>query len=123
MKFLLDENIGREVAVFLRQLNHSVYRVREISPGIEDYEVLGLSIFRKAVLITADKDFGELIYKEKQSHCGVIFLRLVDQTSENKIRAIRFVLKKHKEIIDKFIVVIEKQNKLYSRIGRKNGSN
>lgn len=116
MKFLLDENIGKKIATFLNQQKYSTQRIRDIKPGIEDFEVLNLAVSQKAILITSDKDFGELIFKEKQPHSGVIFLRLTDQTSENKIQAIKFVLSKYKKINDKFIVVTKKENGFNLRI-------
>lgn len=107
MKFLLDENIGKIVARFLEKLGHSTARIKLIAPGIEDYEVLNLSVSRNSILITSDKDFGELIFKEKQSSTGVIFLRLQDESSDNKIKALKEVLSKHKELKDKFVTVKE----------------
>lgn len=109
MKFLLDENIGKVVAQFLRRFGHSASRVRIINPGIEDYEVLELAFSRDSILITSDGDFGKLIFKEGKNYCGVIFLRLKNQKSDNKIKAIKFVLSKHKQIVD-FLVVTEKEN-------------
>lgn len=72
MKFLLDENIGKVVAEFLQQYGHQSFIVRKISPGIKDPQVLDLAIDKGAILITSDKGFGELIFKEGQYHCGVI---------------------------------------------------
>jgi len=118
MKFLLDENIGKEVARFLEQLGHSVSRIRLISPGIEDYRVLDLSISKDSILITSDKDFGELIFKEGQPSTGVIFLRLEDGSSENKIKAIKKILSKHKDIKNKFIA---KQQSLFITVKERDG--
>lgn len=66
MKFLLDENIGKIVAKSLEKLGHFVSCIKLIAPGIEDYKVLTLSTSKDAILITSDKDFGELIFKEGQ---------------------------------------------------------
>lgn len=116
MKFLLDENIGKKVTRFLEKLGYSVSRVRLISPGIEDYRVLDLSVSKDSILITSDKDFGELIFKEKGPSTGVIFLRLEDGSSENKIKAIKKVFYKHKNIKNKFVTVKEKGGKFKIRI-------
>ena len=60
-------------------------------------------------MITNDKDFGELTFKEKLSHCGVIFLRLNDETATNKIFILKNLLHNHTQFIGKehFIVVTE----------------
>lgn len=116
MKFLLDENIGKQVAKFLKHLGHSTLRIREINPGIPDYEVLILATSKQSIIITSDKDYGELIFKEMQPHTGVIFLRLQDQSSENKIRALKVVFSKYKDIENKFIRVKETDGKFRIKI-------
>jgi predicted nuclease of predicted toxin-antitoxin system len=116
MKFLLDENIGKIVAEFLQQLHHEASRVRKISPGIADPQVLDLSINKDAILITSDKDFGELIFKEGQYHSGVIFLRLETDTSINKIAALKWLLLKYQNIERSFIVVKEKNGNFRAKI-------
>lgn len=116
MKFLLDENTGKQIQLFLQDLNHTALRVKEINPGIPDYEVLAFSVSEKSILITSDKDFGELIFKEKQPHTGIILLRLVDESSNNKIKALRFALPRY--VAGKFIVVEEKDGKFRIRPNR-----
>jgi|SRR3989344_8313648 len=113
MKFLLDENIGKQVAHFLQNLGHTTFRVREINPEIPDYEVLNLAVSKNSILITSDKDFGELVFKEKQPHTGVILLRLDDESSSNKIKALKFALPKY--VAGNFIVVEEKDGKFRTR--------
>ena len=115
MKFLLDENIGKQVAQFLQNLGHSALLIREISPGIADYEILSLAVSGNSILITSDKDFGKLVFKEKQPHTGVVFLRLEDESSDNKIRALKFVFSKYKKIEGNFITVMEKGGKFKTR--------
>ena len=61
------------------------------------------------ILITSDKDFGELVFKDKQQHTGVIFLRLEDESSNNKVTALKFALPKY--VAGKFIVIEEKDGK------------
>lgn len=116
MNFLFDENIGKEIAKSLRLLGHTTSRIREINPGIEDAKVLDLAIQKDSILITSDKDFGELIFKEKQHSLGVIFLRLKNQTSENKFKTIKYILSKIKIIRGKFIVITEKDGIFKVRI-------
>lgn len=113
MKFILDENLGKKEAKFLKSLGHKAIRIREMNPGIPDYEVLAFSVSEKSILVTSDKDFGELIFKEKQPHSGVILLRLEDESSSNKITALKFALPKY--ITGKFIVVEEKDGKFRIR--------
>ena len=118
MKFLLDENIGKVVAEFLQQLGHEAFRVRKISPGIEDPQVLDLAINKDAILITSDKGFGELVFKGGQYHCGVVLLRLKSDKSVHKIEAIKWILSKHQNIKNNFVVLTENKGSFRSRINK-----
>lgn len=120
MRFLLDENTSKVVSRFLSQLGHTCFRIKEINPGIEDTKVLDLAVSLNAILITLDGDFGELIFKERQSHQGVIFLRLKDQTSDNIIKALKKVLKQKDSLEDHFTVITEQDNKFKIRVRSKN---
>lgn len=119
MKFLLDENIGKKISVFLRSLGHITYCLREINPGIEDYEVLNYAVSLEAILITSDKDFGELVFKEGHPHSGIIFLRLDDQSSENKIQALKVIFSKDRNLKD-FLVITEQEKTYKIRVRKIN---
>lgn len=66
MKILANENIPSEIVFALRQENHDVYWIREKEPGAADISVIQRARLEKRILLTFDKDFGELVY-----HCGV----------------------------------------------------
>jgi predicted nuclease of predicted toxin-antitoxin system len=61
VKFLADEGVDKQIVDRLRQVGHSVWYVAEMEPGISDDEVLNLANRENDILLTADKDFGELI--------------------------------------------------------------
>ena len=75
MRILADENLESEIVAALRQAGHSVSDIKETSPGIEDADVLTAANDVGAVLITNDKDFGELVYREGLFTNGVVLLR------------------------------------------------
>lgn len=70
-----DENIDQRIIDFIRTLDVDVLSIREKSPGISDKEVIQLAISRKALLITEDKDFGELVFSHNIQECSVLLLR------------------------------------------------
>ena len=76
MKFIADESIDQPIVSQLRADGHLVEAVSELSPGITDHEVLSRSTDQGAVLLTADKDFGELVYRQGQASTGVVLIRL-----------------------------------------------
>lgn len=117
MKFLLDENISKSLAQFLAQHGHTVLRIKEIDPGAEDFQVLELAIEKDAILVTLDKDFGELIFKEGKLHKGIIFLRLDDQTPNNTQRALSWFLSTYPnhKVIDNFAVITQIDSRFRAR--------
>ncbi len=89
MRFIVDECTGPSVSVWLTEQGHDVYSVSLNSPGWKDVQVLAKANEERRIIITNDRDFGELIYKFKQAHEGVIFLRLSDETVSNKIAVLQ----------------------------------
>jgi len=59
----------------LRSAGYDVVAVAETSPRMGDDTVLRLALDKDRILLTEDKDFGELIYARAQRSCGVILLR------------------------------------------------
>lgn len=65
----------------LRRDEHMVLCVTEMNPGISDDEVLGKAEKEPAILITADKDFGELVFRLQRTTNGVVLVRLAGISS------------------------------------------
>ncbi len=76
MNLLADENVDGPIVRRLRMLGYQVAYVAEMEPGIPDDEVLTKARALGAVLLTSDKDFGELVYRRGQASGGVVLLRL-----------------------------------------------
>jgi predicted nuclease of predicted toxin-antitoxin system len=71
MRFLVDECTGPAVAQWLRQHNHDVVSVYDQAQGSADDMVIQRAAEEGRILITNDKDFGEKVYRDRRSHCGV----------------------------------------------------
>ncbi len=62
------------------------------------------------MIITNDKDFGEKVYRERYLHKGVIFLRLEEERTANKITVLQRLLESYADqIAEQFVVVTETQ--------------
>ncbi|MEL7072248.1 MAG: DUF5615 family PIN-like protein [Cyanobacteria bacterium J06581_3] len=108
MKFLVDECTGSAVARWLSSQGYEVYSVYDESRGISDDEILTKAYEEDWILITNDKDFGAIVYKEKRPHCGIIFLRLNSQRSKTKIDVISRLLTSYSsQLPNAFVVVTE----------------
>jgi predicted nuclease of predicted toxin-antitoxin system len=77
MRFLLDESADARLGVHLRRLGHDVTAIAvDHVAGIKDSDVLAIARREQRVLITNDRDFGELIVSQGRSHVAAILLRL-----------------------------------------------
>ncbi|MBN8551175.1 MAG: DUF5615 family PIN-like protein [Deltaproteobacteria bacterium] len=75
MKFVADEDLDRQVVELLCRERHVVWYVAGMAPGASDHDMLNLANHEKAMLLTADKDFGELVFCQHLLDPSVILLR------------------------------------------------
>ena len=106
MKFLVDESVEYRIAQWLRQHNYDTIAISEISPSIPDTQVLQKAKRENRILITNDKDFGELIYQQKLPHKGVIFFRLSEETAQAKIKILELLLYQHQTKLKNHFITI-----------------
>lgn len=102
MKFITDENLGIQIPEYLKSLGYDVISVIEVALSRPDTDILSLANQENRILLTTDKDFGELVFKEKLIHSGVILLRLKDESVENKKKVILRELKSGKNFGGRF---------------------
>jgi predicted nuclease of predicted toxin-antitoxin system len=95
--FLADEGVDRQIVDRLRLDGYQVAYVAEMSPGIMDEAVLAESRNSASVLITADNDFGELIFRNGQVTTGVILIRLLGLSSGVKATLVSTAIREHAE--------------------------
>ncbi len=108
MRFLVDECTGSKVAQWLRDANHEVFSVFDEARGMTDDEILARAFSENWILRTNDKDFGEMVFRERRNHHGVIFLRLDDERAANKIEVLRRLLESYSEKLpEEFVVATE----------------
>lgn len=72
---IADENVERYWINLLRRMQYEVVSIAETSPGISDTEVVIIAKKHKGILITEDKDFGELVFAHGIDNLSIIFLR------------------------------------------------
>jgi len=109
MKFLVDECVGPTVAKWLKQKNYDVISIYDDCSGVDDEFVLQKAFLENRILITCDKDFGEMIFKSNMQHCGVVLLRLVAEKPKNKIRVLESILENYpQELFGNYVVATEK---------------
>jgi predicted nuclease of predicted toxin-antitoxin system len=76
MRFLANENFPEPSIVLLRATGHDVRSIRTDAPGISDPHVIAMAQAEERIILTFDKDYGELIFKGGiGSPPAVLFLR------------------------------------------------
>jgi predicted nuclease of predicted toxin-antitoxin system len=106
VKFLADEGVDRQIVDRLRQDGHFVWYVAEMEPGISDDAVLDLANREEALLLTADKDFGELVFRQGRLVPGVVLIRLAGLTPASKAEMVVSAINQHTaELLQAFAVI------------------
>ena len=106
MNFLLDESAEFRLGRWLASQGHDVTAIaRDYPHALSDREVLAIALREGRILITNDRDFGELIVRENLPHAGVIFFRLGAAGVDVKIERSADLLLSHADQLGRFIVV------------------
>lgn len=94
MNLLADEGVDRQIVDRLRHDGHIVLYIAEMEPSIPDDVVLKRANEVSALLVAADKDFGELVFREKRlSSDGVVLIRLAGLSVERKAEIVSEVFR------------------------------
>ncbi len=100
LRFIVDVGVGKEVEQWLQAAGHDVTAVREINPRASDSEILKLAVHESRIVLTMDKDFGELVYRVGKSHAGVLVLRMEDADGNKKTNIVRSIILQHADKLE-----------------------
>ncbi len=116
MRFLIDESTDARLASHLTALGHdAIFVARSHRPGLSDHEVLAIAHNEDRILITDDRDFGDLVFHHRQPHSGVIYLRLPTTVVDIKLARLDHVLRHYGDRLDEFLVVTPERVRLRQR--------
>lgn len=119
MKFLADENIEREIVASIRDMGFQVTYISEEVTSLTDNEVLKIANRKKLIILTNDKDFGELTFQQKLTSNGIILLRLDSEKVEIKINKLKLLLERFKDKLSGHFVVITENKVRFREITNK----
>jgi predicted nuclease of predicted toxin-antitoxin system len=106
MNILADESVDGPIVYRLRRDGHIVSYVAEMEPGISDDAVFDLASREGALLLTADRDFGELVYRQGRLTSGIILVRLAGLSPSHKAEIVSSALTHHQsELAHSFTVI------------------
>jgi predicted nuclease of predicted toxin-antitoxin system len=106
MNLLADESVDEQIVQRLRRDGIDVSYVAEMEPGISDELVLNRSNETNALLLTTDKDFGELVFRDNRTTRGVVLVRLAGLSAEKKAAIVAGAFADHaSDFLDCFAVI------------------
>lgn len=106
MRFLADESCDFAVVRALRSAGHDVVAVRDAMPGATDEAVIDFALKEVRVLLTEDKDFGQLVFASDVEPPGVVFIRFPAGARQVLARTVAQLIEtKAQEIAGRFVVV------------------
>lgn len=106
MRLLADEGVEARIVERLRLEGHDVDYVAELASGITDDEVLERANSGRRLLLTVDKDFGELVFRLQRVASGVLLVRLSGLTPDDKAELVAGAVRDHgSQMLGAFTVV------------------
>jgi predicted nuclease of predicted toxin-antitoxin system len=107
MRFLADECCDAALVDALRRDGHDILYAIESLRGATDDSLLACAFFERRILLTEDKDFGELVYRLRRLTHGVVLLRFDVADRDLKVPRLRYLLEQETERLSGAFVVLE----------------
>jgi predicted nuclease of predicted toxin-antitoxin system len=92
IQLLADENVPKETLDLLKKQGVDIISVTHFGFGLSDSEILDLANKNGRIVVTFDKDFGQLIFREKRKTRGLMLLRFVPKSPQQIAKRIQQVL-------------------------------
>lgn len=119
MKFLVNENVAGDAVIALREKGHDVAWIRTDAPGSKDEDVLARAMDEHRILITFDKDFGELAFHSHlPATCGIILFRIPAPSSSFVASAVVAAIESRADWAGHFSVVDENKIRMRELFGQ-----
>lgn len=110
MQFLADVNIERRIVLHLRSAGYDVLWIPEYDCRMTDTALLDRAVQEQRIVITNDKDFGNLIFLQRKAAVGVILFRIDDQNVRVKITILKNMLLRYQDkFVGHFVTIARKR--------------
>ena len=115
MKFLIDVCAGsRDMRETLAELGHDVIFAVDIDPKASDETLLALSAEQGRILVTEDKDFGDLVFVFGLPHAGII--RFAELDSSEEASAMEYLINNHAIEMQSGAMIVVTPNRIRIRL-------
>jgi predicted nuclease of predicted toxin-antitoxin system len=118
IKFFVDVGVGKKVKEYLLEKRYDTKSVRSLDQKMPDQEIIRLAALEKRIVITMDKDFGELVYHSGMDHCGILLLRLEDATGLEKQQVVAKILAKYADNMKNNFCVYQNKKFRFRKLSR-----
>lgn len=110
-RLLANENFPLHSVSSLRQLGHDVLAVTEVGPGMCDSDVLSLAHAERRILVTFDRDYGELVYR-RNLPCPptIIYLRFAPDHPEEPAQVVEELLRQGEANLTGYFIVQDREH-------------
>ena len=114
MRFLLDVcAASRRMRDTFVKRGHDVLSALESNPHTTDEELLSLARAERRVLVTEDKDFGELVFVHRLPHPCIV--RFVEMAAAEKVAAMLELIEHHAEAMGEGSLIVVTQSRIRIR--------
>jgi predicted nuclease of predicted toxin-antitoxin system len=108
VRWLADECVAAPLVEFLRLGGQDVLYVAEAAAGFGDADVIDLALREKRLLLTEDKDFGDLVIRRKRAIPGVVLMRIGAENPALKAMRLAAAIERYGEgLFGRYIVIEE----------------
>jgi predicted nuclease of predicted toxin-antitoxin system len=108
MRWLADECVAAPLVAFLRNDGHDVLYIAESAAGLSDVDVIALALCEKRLLLTEDKDFGDLVFRRERAVPGVVLMRINPDNSVLKMERMTAAIERYgEELFGRYMVIEE----------------
>lgn len=108
-KFLADEGFSFSITSILKKKGFNIKWVGDISPGISDMAVYNIAQNEDRIILTEDKDFGELAVRFKLKIRGVVILRISSKEKELRNERVVELLERFPEKLEGHLIIVDSQ--------------
>lgn len=114
MKFLLDVcAASRAMHAALVRWGHDVASALETAPQADDEAILDWARAEQRILVTEDKDFGELVFVRRLPHSCII--RIVDMRVQDKVAAMQDLIEGYSDSLRDGMLIVVTENRVRIR--------
>src|SRR3954452_2708209 len=115
MRWLADECVAASLITFLREGGHDVLYVAETAGGLSDTDVIALALRENRIMLTDDKDFGDLVFRRRQAVSGVVLMRVAPEMPKLKSQRLTAAIERYgNELFGRYVVI--EDSRLRSRM-------